>query len=160
MNRLVIGIHAIGALAALGLLCMGGVSAYERPLAQAAAGKPAAPAPSLPPAEVDKLTAPVALYPDALLAQMLLCASNPGKVGALSEWLRSQTLKGSELQDAAKAAGFGARFAARAVFPQVVEQMAGQIEWTAKLGQAFEADRSAVFASIQRLRAKAQEAGK
>jgi hypothetical protein len=161
MNRFVIGLHAIVALAALGLVCMGGVSAYERPFAQAPAGKPAAPAPSLAPAELDKLTAPIALYPDALLAQMLLCAANPGKVGALSEWLRShETLKGTELQDAATAAGFGPSFVALAIFPQVVDQMAGQIEWTAKLGKAFEGDRSAVFASIQRLRAKAQEAGK
>jgi hypothetical protein len=44
------------------------------------------------PEELDRLLAPVALYPDALLAQMLLCAANPGKVAALNEWLASQTV--------------------------------------------------------------------
>jgi hypothetical protein len=112
------------------------------------------------PEELDRLLAPVALYPDALLAQMLLCTSNPGKVGTLNEWLASNsTLKGTELQEAATNAGFEPSFAALALFPQVVEFMAGQPDWTAKLGQAFAADRKAVFASIQQLRAQASKAG-
>jgi hypothetical protein len=121
----------------------------------AAAGKPAASADTL-----DRLLAPIALYPDTLLSEMLLCASNPGKVGALSEWLRShESLKGAELQEAAQEAGFDASFAAVVVFPDVVDYMAGHMEWTAALGQAFTTDRTAVFASIQRLRAKARSAG-
>jgi hypothetical protein len=112
------------------------------------------------PEDLDRLLAPVALYPDQLLAQMLLCASNPGRVGALAEWLQSQTVKGSELQDAAQKAGFEPSFVALVVFPDVVNAMAGKIDWTSRLGQAFAADRSAVFASIQRLRKKAQDAGK
>jgi hypothetical protein len=111
--------------------------------------------------DLDKLLAPIALYPDALLAQMLLCASNPGKVAALDEWLRSHdTLKGTELQDAAKASGFDPSFVALVLFPQVISTMAQQLEWTGKLGKAFAADRSAVFDSIQRLRKKASDAGK
>jgi hypothetical protein len=91
---------------------------------------------------------------------MLLCASNPGKVGALDEWLRShETLKGTELQQAAAASGFDDSFVVLALFPDVIQMMAGQPEWTTRLGQAFAADRSAVFASIQRLRAKARGAG-
>ncbi len=120
------------------------------------AAKPAGTADAL-----DRVLAPVALYPDALLGHMLLCAANPGKVGALSEWLRShESLKGTALQDAAKAAGFDESFAAIALFPQVVNTMAEQTEWTAKVGQAFTSDKSAVFASIQRLRTKARDAGK
>jgi Protein of unknown function (DUF3300) len=119
-----------------------------------------APAASLKPADLDQLLAPIALYPDALLSQMLLCAENPGKVGALSEWLKSQgALKGSELQDAAQKAGFEPSFVALTVFPDVVHWMAGRPEWTAKLGSAFTTDRSGVFASIQRLRVKARDAG-
>ena len=127
------------------------------------APKTAAPAatPALAPDAVDSLLAPVALYPDALLGQMLLCAANPGKVATLSEWLRSnQSLKGTQLQDAAKAAGFDDSFAAIAIFPEVVDTMAQQIDWTTKVGQAFAADKSSVFASIQRLRTKARDAGK
>jgi hypothetical protein len=112
------------------------------------------------PADLDKLMGPVALYPDALLGQMLLCASNPGKIGALDEWLVSHpSLKGTELQDAAKQAGFEDSFVALTVFPDVVAWMAARHDWTAKVGQAFAADRSAVFASIQRLRSKAKAAG-
>ena len=126
---------------------------------QAKPAKAAATAPSA--AELDTLLAPVALYPDALLGQMLLCAANPGKVGTLREWMQSRpTLKGSELQDAATAAGFEPSYVVIAVFPQVVDMMADQIAWTTKIGQAFAGDRAAVFASIQRLRAKARDAGK
>ncbi len=116
---------------------------------------------ALSPEALDKLLSPIALYPDALLGQMLLCAANPGKVGALSEWLRShESLGGTELQDAAKAAGFNDSFAAIALFPQVVNTMAEQTQWTANVGHAFTSDKSAVFASIQRLRTKARDAGK
>jgi hypothetical protein len=133
-----------------------GVSAIRASAEQAKTSSPA-----LTPADLDRLLAPVALYPDALLGQLLLAAGNPGKVGALSEWLQShENLGGSELQDAARNAGFDASFASLAVFPDVVHWMAGQPEWTAKLGQAFIADRSGVFASIQRLRTKARDAGK
>jgi hypothetical protein len=112
------------------------------------------------PAEaLDQLLAPIALYPDALLSEMLLCAGNPGKIGALSEWLRSQTAGGTELQEAARAAGFEPSFVSLAVFPDVVNYMARETAWTTKLGQAFTADRSGVFASIQRLRTRARDAG-
>jgi hypothetical protein len=127
-------------------------------LADSGPGFVAAAAPT--PAELDTLLAPIALYPDQLLAQMMLCAANPGRVATLSEWLRSQgTLKGTELQNAAVASGFTDSFAAIVIFPDVVDYMAQRIDWTTKLGQAFETDRSAVFASIQRLRAKAKAAG-
>jgi hypothetical protein len=133
------------------------------PAALGAQGKPAADATSAKPAtsaDLDRLLAPIALYPDQLLAQMLLCASNPGKLGALSEWLASnETLKGSPLQDAATKAGFEPQFVALILFPKIVHTMASQLEWTTRLGQTFEADRSAVFASIQRLRSQAQKAG-
>jgi Protein of unknown function (DUF3300) len=131
--------------------------ALERSAPQAASGKPA----KSPGAdELDRLLAPIALYPDQLLAQMLLCAANPGKIGALGEWLAShESLKGTELQDAATKAGFEPSFVALVLFPQVVNTMASQLDWTTRLGNAFAADRSAVFGSIQRLRSKAQKAG-
>src|SRR5512139_3904294 len=92
---------------------------------------------------------PSAAELDKLLAPMLVCAGNPAKVGALHEWLASQTTKGTELQDAAVASGFDESFAALVLFPDVVAYMSGQADWTRKVGQAFVADKSAVFASIQ-----------
>ena len=121
---------------------------------------PAAPQNTLSPDALDKLLAPIALYPDALLGQMLICSSNPGKVAALAEWVLSHgTLKGSELQEAATTSGFEPSFVAMAVFPDVLNAMAANLERTAQIGQAFTADRSAVFASIQRLRTRAKNAG-
>jgi hypothetical protein len=114
----------------------------------------------LTPAELDALLAPVALYPDQLLAHVLLCAADPTAVTRLSDWLkRNQNLKGTALQDAAVKEGFEPSFVALVLFPQVVDSMASQLDWTSRLGQAFSKDRAAVFDSIQRLRAQAQKAG-
>jgi hypothetical protein len=109
---------------------------------------------------LDQLLAPVALYPDQLLAQILMSAGDPAKVGELNRWLKAnQQLKGTQLQDAALKAGFEPSFVALVLFPQVVAHMADQIDWTTLLGQAFAADRTAVFAAIQRLRHQAQDVG-
>jgi hypothetical protein len=145
------------------LILITGPSVFVERTATAAATqtRPAAGTSSLSPAELDRLLAPIALYPDALLGQILLCATKPSTVGALAEWLASQpTLKGTALQDAAKASGFEEGCVALLIFPDVVDRLAAQMEWTAGIGRAFTADRSAVFASIQRLRAKARDAGK
>ena len=115
---------------------------------------------ALSPAYLDQLLAPVALYPDQLLAQMLLCSGNSRKVTELSAWLKKNTqVKGSEQQAAAEAAGFEPSFVALVPFPQVVDLMAGNLTWTSQLGGAFAVDRSAVFDSIQRLRKQSQTAG-
>ena len=123
--------------------------------------KPAPAGTSAPSAEtLDRLLAPVALYPDQLLAHMLVCSASPGKVAALGEWLTANsTLKGSQLQDAATKSGFEPSYVALVLFPQVIDYMTGNLEWTTQLGKAFSADRSAVFGSIQRLRSKAKTAG-
>jgi hypothetical protein len=112
------------------------------------------------PEELDRWLAPIALYPDQLLGQMLICAQNPGSVYALNVWLgKNPTLKGTELQDALTKEGFEPSFVTLALFPQVVKTMADQLELTTKLGVAFTTDRSVVFASIQRLRKKASDVG-
>ncbi len=114
----------------------------------------------LPTATLDQLLAPIALYPDALLAQILMSAQDPPKVAELDKWLKTNaTLKGTPLQDAAVKAGFDASFVALALFPQVVAKMAEQIAWTVVLGQSFTKDKTAVFATIQKLRKQAQTVG-
>jgi len=146
MRRFLVSITVIG-------LLIGGVVVPQRSMAQ---GTPAAPTA----AELDKLLAPIALYPDQLLAQMLMCAAKPSKVAALSEWLLSHQEKGTELQDAATKAGFDPEFVAMVLFPDVITSMASRIDWTTQLGSAFASHRSEVFDSIQRLRTQAQKAGK
>src|SRR3982750_2449332 len=81
------------------------------------------------PSSIDEVVAPIALYPDQLLAQMLMCASDPDSVKKLNEWLKANaTLKGTQLQDAAVLANFEPSFVALALFPHVVETMAAKIE--------------------------------
>jgi Protein of unknown function (DUF3300) len=145
------------ALASIAALPGSRLTARAEQQTATAAKKPAA-APSA--AEIDKLLAPIALYPDQLLAQILMCAGDPAKVRELNAWLKkNSTLKGTPLQDAAVKAGFEPSFVALVLFPDIVNMMAVQQDWTTRLGQAFAADRSAVFGSIQRLRAQAQKAG-
>jgi hypothetical protein len=109
---------------------------------------------------LDQILAPIALYPDSLLAQMLMSAGDPANVTKLHEWLKlNAALKGTQLQDEAVKAGFEPSFVALTLFPPVVATMAQQIAWTTRLGEVFTADRSAVFNSIQKLRQQAQTVG-
>ena len=157
MRTLLIGVGAIVVFASGGLALPDALAARDQSASQTS--KKAAPKPTLKPEELDRLFAPIALYPDPLLAQMLMSAQDPGMVAALNAWLPKQTLKGTELQDAATKAGFGPSLVALVLFPQVVQQMTSQLDRTTQIGQAFADDRSAVFASIQRLRAKAKQTG-
>ena len=112
------------------------------------------------PADFDRILAPVALYPDQLLAQMLMCATDPVSLVTLDDFLKKNpNLKGTELQDAALKAKFEPSFVALAIFPQVVQQMRAKLDLTKQIGQAFTKNRALVFESIQRLRLQAQNAG-
>jgi hypothetical protein len=107
-----------------------------------------------------QLLAPVALYPDALLAQVLTAATSPNQVKEANDWVQqNQQLHGTELQEAASQKGFDASFVALALFPDVLTMMATNIDWTTELGTAFLSDPKGVMASVQQLRAQAQAAG-
>jgi hypothetical protein len=109
---------------------------------------------------LDQMLAPIALYPDQLLAQILMSAADPAKVTELDKWLKTNAkLKGTAVQDAAVKAGFEPELVALTLFPTVVAKMAEQTAWTTMLGQAFEKDKSAVFDTIQKLRRQAQNVG-
>jgi hypothetical protein len=128
------------------------------------AAKPAtAPAPAKPSASelaLDTLTGPIALYPDALVAQILEGSKDLAAVQKFAGWLKTNSaLKGTGLQDAAQKAGFAACYIALAPFPQVVQMMVDKPDWTRQLGAAFTSDEQAVYQSIQRLRAAAMALG-
>ncbi len=109
---------------------------------------------------IDSLTAPIALYPDALIAQILTASTDLAALQEFAGWMgKNSALKGSELLDAAAKEGFAPCYIALAPFPQVVKMMAEKPDWTKQLGQAFTADQDAVIDSIQRLRAQAQALG-
>lgn len=124
----------------------------QQPTGAAAAG--------MSPQTLDTLTGPIALYPDALVAQVLMASTNFASLQKFSGWMGANAnLKGSELQDAAQQAGFEAAYIALAPFPQVIQMMMQKPDWTKQLGKAFSTDKGAVFDSIQRLRAQAQAVG-
>ena len=110
--------------------------------------------------QLDQLLAPVALYPDSLLAQITTASTNPQEILDVDNWLQQNPgLQGSALTDAAEKKGFDPAFIALVTFPTVLEMMAQHIDDYAAIGQAFSADQGAVMASIQRLRAQAYAAG-
>ena len=112
--------------------------------------------------QLEKLLAPIALYPDALLTQLLMATTNPLEIVAASRWLAQGTnkdLKGKALEDALKAQPWDPSVKSLIPFPQVLATLNQQLEWTQQLGYAMQAQQAEVFDSIQRLRAKAQAAG-
>lgn len=110
--------------------------------------------------DIDALVAPIALYPDALVIQVLQCAQSPFQVKAVSDWLaQNPDLQGTAAQDAAKEQGFDAAFIAIVLFPDVVRMLADKPDWTRDLGQAFATDRDTVLTTVQRLRKEAQRVG-
>jgi hypothetical protein len=112
------------------------------------------------PAALDHLLAPIALYPDALLMQVLAVSVNSQEVLDGGNWLlENKSLEGTQLDAAAKKAGFGAAMTALFRFPDVVDLMCTQLDWTRQLGAAFNADQAGVLAAVQRLRAQAVEYG-
>ena len=147
---------SLSCLLALSLVIPNGFTAQQsQQPTQAQSGKQA-----LTPQQLDELMAPIALYPDALLAQVLTCSQSYFQLRELSEFLKQNSqLKGSAVQEAAQKEGFEASYVALSTFPEVVHMMAEKADWTKKIGQAFTADSQGIFDSIQRLRAQAQELG-
>jgi hypothetical protein len=109
---------------------------------------------------IDDLVAPIALYPDQLLAQILTASTNIQEVLDGGNWLlQNESLKGDALVNAAKQASFSPSMQYLMSFPQVLDNMCQQIDWTNELGQNFQTDQKAVMEAVQRKRAQAQQTG-
>jgi hypothetical protein len=120
------------------------------------------PAPQLLPAEqLDNLVAPVALYPDPLLSQVLVACTYPLEVVEAQQWLQANSgLSGQALLDAAKEQNWDPSVQALVAFPDVLGRLNQDIRWTTDLGNAFLAQQPDVMAAVQRMRATAQTNGK
>ena len=132
-------------------------------LAQAPPQPPPAapPAQLLSPNQLDTLVAPVALYPDSLLSQVLVAATYPLEVIEASQWLQqNRNLQGQALVDAARQQNWDASIQALVVFPDVLNRLSSDVRWTTDLGNAFLAQQADVMNAVQRLRAQAQGAGR
>jgi len=115
---------------------------------------------TLAPQELDSLVAPIALYPDPLLAQTLAASTYPLEVIQLQQWMNNnKNLQGKTLADAVAKQPWDPSVQSLVEFPDVVQRMAGNIQWTTDLGNAFLAQQTDVMDAVQRLRAKAQGTG-
>src|SRR6266480_4351306 len=115
---------------------------------------------TLAPQELDSLVAPIALYPDPLLAQTLAASTYPLEVIQLEQWYaNNKYLKDKALADAVAKQPWDSSVQALVAFPDVVQRMAGNIQWTTDLGNAFLAQQADVMDAVQRMRAKAQGTG-
>ncbi|MEX3923265.1 DUF3300 domain-containing protein [Paraburkholderia sp. BR10936] len=110
--------------------------------------------------QLDSLTAPIALYPDALLAQVLMAATFPQDVSAAAAWTKSNpNLKGDDAVKAVASQPWDPSVQSLVAFPQVLETMASKPDWVQQIGKAFLAQPNDVMDSVQRLRVQAQKAG-
>jgi len=144
------------------LLCTALLVPGELPLmAQGQSPAPAAEtAKPIPADQLDSLVAPIALYPDPLLAQVLVASTYPLELIQLQQWLaKHKDLKDKALVDAVQKEKWDPSIQAMAALPDVVKQLAENIKWTSELGDAFLAQQSDVMDAVQRMRAKAQSAG-
>lgn len=114
----------------------------------------------LQPEQLDSLVAPIALYPDPLLSQMLVASTYPLEIIQLQQWLtQNKNLKDKALTEAVMKQGWDASVQGMAVLPDVVKQLAENIKWTTDLGNAFLAQQSEVMDAVQHMRAKANDKG-
>jgi hypothetical protein len=110
--------------------------------------------------ELDQMLAPIALYPDSLLAQLLVAATYPDQVVEADQWVtQNSNLKGDALNDAVDRKDWDLSVKALVPFPQVLAMMSDKKEWTQRMGDAFLAQQADVMDTIQRLRAKAHAQG-
>jgi hypothetical protein len=115
---------------------------------------------ALPAQQLDQLAAPVALYPDALLAQVLAASTYPGEIADAAGWLRqNSSLKGAQLAQAVDAQAWDPSVKALTQFPSVLANMDQNRSWTTALGEAYKSEPGAVMQEIQVLRQRAQAAG-
>ncbi len=112
-------------------------------------------APPLDPQQLQDLVAPIALYPDNLLSQILAASTYPIEIVEAQQWLQqNRNLKGQALMDAAKQQNWDPSVQALVAFPDVLTRLNQDIRWTTDLGNAFLAQQPDVMHAVQQLRAQ------
>src|SRR5579872_120800 len=110
--------------------------------------------------ELQQLVAPIALYPDSLVAQVLAAATFPDQVAFAASWLQqNQSLTGKTLMQAVDAQQWDPSVKALTQFPSVLGNLAQNLSWTSALGEAYHTQAAEVMSAVQVLRAKALAAG-
>lgn len=116
--------------------------------------------PLLSPGQLTNLVAPIALYPDPLLSQVLVVSTYPEQLAEAQQWLQQNgNLQGEQLMYAARQQNWDPSVQALVAFPDVMALLCGNLQWTEDLGQAFLAQPTDVMNAIQNLRARARNNG-
>ncbi|MGK5025196.1 DUF3300 domain-containing protein [Janthinobacterium sp. RB2R34] len=124
--------------------------------------QPPQPAPYTPPSadQLAQMVAPIALFPDKLVGQVLAGATYPEQISAANQWLgQNPSLKGAALQNAEAGQPWDVSVKSLTTFPTVLGQMANNLQWTTALGTAYVNDPMDVMNAIQLLRSRAQQSG-
>ena len=129
--------------------------------AQSQTGEPSAASPAKPsPKELQQLVAPIALYPDALVAQILAAATYPTQIVEADRWMqRHSNVKGDDLAKEVDKQDWDPSVKALAQFPSVLENMDKNLSWTSSLGEAYVNDPQDVTDAVQVMRQEARKAG-
>ncbi len=110
--------------------------------------------------ELDQMLAPIALYPDALLSQILIAATYPLEIVQAARWSRDRpSLKGEQAVQAADDQNWDPSVKSLVAFPQILIMMDTKLEWTERLGDAFLAQQTQVMDTVQQLRERAYSSG-
>ena len=108
------------------------------------------------PEEIEALVAPIALYPDSLLSQVLMASTYPLEVVLAARWVKANPkVSGAALESAMQSQKWDPAVKSLTAVPQVLEMMEQRVDWTQKLGDAFLGQEAEVMKAVQRLRAKA-----
>lgn len=122
--------------------------------------QPAPPREPFKPEEIEALVAPIALYPDSVLSQVLMASTYPLEIVHAARWVKANPkLKGDDAVKAVEKQPWDVSVKSLVAFPQILEPMNDKLDWTHKLGDAFLAQQKDVFAAVQRLRARANDSG-
>jgi hypothetical protein len=116
--------------------------------------------PTFKPEEIEALVAPIALYPDSVMSQVLMASTYPLEIVHAARWVKANPkIKGDAAVKAVQDQPWDVSVKSLVAFPQILEPMNDKLDWTQKLGDAFLAQEKDVLAAVQRLRARAQESG-
>jgi hypothetical protein len=125
-----------------------------------AASQPADAAPAFTPEQIEQVAAPIALYPDPLLAQVLMASTYPLEIVQAARFVKDRKdLKGEPLHAALRDQNWDDSVKSLVAFPEVLALMDGKLDWTQKLGDAFLGQQKELLDAVQRLRARAQAQG-
>jgi hypothetical protein len=132
-----------------------GQSNEQAPATATAAG------PQLSRQQIEQLVAPIALYPDALVAQVLAASTYPAEIVEADRWMQSHSnLKGEELAKEVDQQPWDPSVKALTQFPSVLENMDKNLSWTSSLGDAYANQQQDVTDAVQTMRQQARKAGK